>query len=124
MNKEVKQTQSGERWVVTDFLPVKIGDPAVVPHDLVTEISQYLKTTTVKKAFLKWMEMDGKRGYLLILDTENGGLAKFSPSIGEIIEKYAKQGKLISYVDIVINGPGFAENVESSKPFYIKEKYQ
>ncbi|MCL2848043.1 MAG: enhanced serine sensitivity protein SseB C-terminal domain-containing protein [Firmicutes bacterium] len=95
---------------------VLIGDPRKIPKKLLKKLVEFFELEPlVKKAYLKWMAMNGQCGYLILLNADETYRDILFPKIGAIIDKYLKRGY---YADLMLLDESLYDTIKDSKPFF------
>jgi len=99
---------------------VTLGQPKVVPTDMMQAVSGFLKTQKcVKAAYLQLMEKEGEQSYLLIVDFTGDKRPVFD-GIGKAAVPHLKG----MFIDIVPLDSDFGRSAtEKIEPFYAKKKF-
>lgn len=106
--------------VVNKETSVTLGQPKVVPTDMMQAVSGFLKTQKcVKAAYLQLMEKEGEESYLLIVDITGDKRPVFDGIIKAAVPHLKGM-----FVDIVPFDFDFWRSAaEKIEPFYTKKKF-
>ena len=120
MKRRKEETEKGfSTQKITKQTTVRIGDPANDPTALKEAISRYAKQTkTIKSMWLKLMEREGEKSYLVIVDLDGDRNVAFK-GIGDAAAPYLKNGM---YLDMVPYHDDFGQRAATGEPFYRRKK--
>jgi hypothetical protein len=120
IEKERRRNGGHVEITVSKETQVTLGQPKVVPTEMLQAVSGFLKTQkSVKAAFMQLMEKEGEQSYLLIVDFTGDKRPVFD-GIGKSAVPHLKG----MFIDIVPLDDDFGRKAtEKIEPFYTKKKY-
>ena len=120
MKRQKESAEKGfSRQVVQKDTPVRIGDPSNFPSEMAKSIAQYAETVkTIRAIWLKLMDREGEKSYLVIADFEGDPDIIFK-GISEAATPFLPRDL---FLDMVLYASPFGRKAASGKPFYQRKK--
>ena len=117
-HKEVLERGYSENTVEKDT-KVLIGDPVDPPMEMLEAVRKYAKENRdIRSIWLKLMEKEGEKSYLLIVDFD-GDRQKIFSGIADAAVPHIRNGLPL---DMIPYDDGFGRRASSGEPFYRKKK--